>query len=467
MPPKRIIDFLFGRLMAAYHASDFYKADTLALATVVFYSSNYTQYALDGTWQGGSKALATKCSAWLDQYPFREFEQFLKTAVGDAKQASLNDAETSAVFRTKMEEFFKRIADAPEWEVLRGVFGFSASQRPFNLGPCRFFIMDHAELYRWGQRRASGRFDPPPDITPRAFALPGAQTGLDEQLLDNWVASLRVRAIDANHAIAKSMYRLEEVLNVLRHGAFLSSIPQHCVRAGLGNPQFWNDLCACVRIDQPGGFQDSAGHGAEGLTISTCGQLCHAWEPLHKVLSKEGTDRTSLETSVMTALEWVGQAAAAPLRSVRVVSLMTALEVLVLDESDTSGKRSKLSRRVARIAQRLRPGTQGIQETADRLYQVRSECLHEGATQVEDDDIRLAYNHVDAVITAFLTTDPFCGCESVRAVLAAIRDPDEAPNKARSVPIEAHYQDGVFKPVTPLNLPNDARVLLSVQLPTA
>ena len=55
----------------------------------------------------------------------------------------------------------------------------------------------------------------------------------------------------------------------------------------------------------------------------------------------------------MTALEWVGQAAAAPLAPARIVSLATALEVLVLGEHESLGKRWKLSRRVARIASGL------------------------------------------------------------------------------------------------------------------
>lgn len=420
MPPNRIIRTVVGHLMAAYHECHSFDPATAPHTTVMFYSSNHHQFGLDGSWRAKFKELAAKCNVWLDQYPLQEFERFLQTVVADAKEASVSDAATSVGFGNKLEGFFKSIGDSPEWEVVHAVFGLAAAQPPFSVGPCRFFIMDEGGIHRWGQRRQRGCYDPPLETAPFHDRL-----GLARQLLGNWVGCLRVRAIDTNHATAMAKYRLEEVLNVLRHSAFLLALPEQCVRAGVGHPNYWNNQAMCVRVHPPGGFQDSAGKGANGLTIETCSLLSRAWPALQTLVAKETTARTTLEANVMTALEWVGQSAAAVLEPVRLVSLMTALEVLVLLEGEALGKRSKLSRRVARIVQSVQSDTEGVEEMADRLYQVRSECLHAGRTQVEDDDIRTAYGFVDAVITAFLTKNPFCNCESLAKVLDHIRDTED------------------------------------------
>jgi hypothetical protein len=295
--------------------------------------------------------------------------------------------------------------------VVTAVFGIAAGQQPFTLGPCRFSSMDAAEAYRWRQREYCGRYDPPPG-TPVLVH----QVDLDQQVIGNWVAAIRVGASDATHAQAKAIYRLEEVLNVLRYGIFRFGLVQHCPRAGLGRPSFWNDQSLCVRIQPPGAFTRSLRQGAGGLSLNMC-RFSPAWADLERVVTKEGPDRTNLEATVMTALEWVGQAAAAPLAPIRVVSLATALEVLVMGEHESLGKRSKLSRRVARIASGLwAPGTD-LEQLADALYRLRSECLHEGRTQVDKEDVEAAYGLVGAVVAAFLTKEPYCRCRTLKEVL--------------------------------------------------
>ncbi len=55
--------------------------------------------------------------------------------------------------------------------------------------------------------------------------------------------------------------------------------------------------------------------------------------------------------------------------------------VLVLQEDEAFGKKSKLSRRVATVVQELVPEYQTAETDATELYRLRSECLHEGLAQ--------------------------------------------------------------------------------------
>ena len=86
------------------------------------------------------------------------------------------------------------------------------------------------------------------------------------------------------------------------------------------------------------------------------------------------------------------QAASAPLAPVRLVSLATALEVLVMGEHESLGKRSKLARRVGRIVSEMWPAAPDPLRAADDLYRLRSECLHQGLTQVGEDAVKLAFS---------------------------------------------------------------------------
>ncbi len=280
----------------------------------------------------------------------------------------------------------------------------------FSLGPCRFFEVGKAEFDLWGRREFSGRYDPPP----------GTPSPLDnrpfEAILGNWAAAVRVRAVDAKHAVAKARFRLEEVLNVIRFVGFRFVSPCNCPRTGLGRPNFLSDSSLAMRIDPIGGFARTVGSG--GVTsLETC-RLSPAWAALTALVGKEDSDRTDLEKTVAVALEWVGQAAAAPLTPVRLVSLVTALEVLVIDRHESLGKRSKLSHRVGRIVSACYLDGGDHTSAASELYRVRSECLHEGVTQVEDGVVNTAYDFVTAVVLAYLTTEPYRNCLDLSAVLA-------------------------------------------------
>ncbi len=89
-----------------------------------------------------------------------------------------------------------------------------------------------------------------------------------------------------------------------------------------------------------------------------------------------------------------------------------------MGEHESLGKKAKLSQRVGRFVSDVHPKRTGVAATAEKLYRLRSECLHEGVTQVEEDDIETAYHFVAAIFQAYLTKEPYCKCPNLAAVLA-------------------------------------------------
>jgi hypothetical protein len=411
---NKVLDQAVGSLMAAYKDCHPYDPDATPLSASIFTSTRHSRFWLGTAGRKALKHAVGKCDPRLDQYPIQAFEAHLRQVVADVTESTTTPTEASAELRSRLVAFFQQLDSPDELEVVTAVFGLSAGQEPFSLGPCRFYIMDEAEYHRWGQRERSGRYDPPAE-TP----VLNRQVDLDRQVIGNWVSAVRVHAVDSTHAQAKARYRLEEVLNVLRFAIFPFGLVQHCPRAGLGRASFWNDHALCMRVHPPGAFTRSLGQGADGLLVETC-RYSPAWADLERVVAKEASARTELEWIVMTAIEWAGQAAAAPLAPVRLVSLATALEVLVMGEHESLGKRSKLSKRAGKIVSDMRPGVPDLNQAADDLYRLRSECLHQGRTQIEDSDVTMAYTFVSDIIAAFLAKEPYCKCQTLTEVLGLL-----------------------------------------------
>ena len=229
MLPQKHLDQTTGLLMTAWKDCRPYDPDKPQITDRVFTGTNYFRVALGRPGQQALKQAVEKCSRSLDQYRLRAFEGHLQRFVADAREANKTPSETSLQFRTNVGDFFKQFDTQEEWEVVTAVTGLSNDQPAFTLGPCRFFVMDAAEFFRWGQRARCGWYDPP-------FGTQPLQTDhLDELILGNWAAAVRVPAVDDQHANSKSRFRLEEVLNVLRYGTFQFGRPHNSPRTGLGN----------------------------------------------------------------------------------------------------------------------------------------------------------------------------------------------------------------------------------------
>lgn len=296
MPPKRVIDFALGCLMAAYRECEPFDANRTDFSVWMFTSTKYTQFGSTKSMRAAIRKLAEKCSRWLDQYPLQDLEGHLQSCVADVKEKAIDPATASSMLREKLITFFRAIEVPGEWEIVSAIYGVAANQPPFALGPCHFYIMDQPQYDKWKLRESSGRYEPPGGTVPISD-----RTGFGRELVGNWVAAVRVRASDHVHAKAKAQFRVEETLNLLRHGTFHFRHPQKCPRLGLGHPSHLNHSLICMRVDAPGHFSRSSQGGGEGVSTEIC-NMVRAWLPLQQLMMKEPVARTELETRVMTEL---------------------------------------------------------------------------------------------------------------------------------------------------------------------
>ena len=226
----------------------------------------------------------------------------------------------------------------------------------------------------------------------------------------------------------RRQFEPEEALCLLQFPVlFVFQCGSRCSANWLGESVSGDHQVFCARLHPPGNgsFLRSAGAGREGVSLRTCVMLPF-WEHLNTLAAKAVCDRTEVEASVMTALVFIGQATFAVMRSLQLVMLISALEVMLIGEFETIGKRSKVSRRAARLAAATKSEVGSLTANeAERLYRLRSECVHAGSMSIEESDVELAFHFVSVTIRAFLSRPPFCDKVALGDILGLLDPPAE------------------------------------------
>jgi hypothetical protein len=90
------------------------------------------------------------------------------------------------------------------------------------------------------------------------------------------------------------------------------------------------------------------------------------------------------------------------------------------------GKKVKLARRGAALARHASRDPDELPGRIENLYRMRSQSLHDGFTNIDEDDIRFAHELTSLVIESMLENPAYAACESLQELVALI-DPTEQP----------------------------------------
>jgi hypothetical protein len=370
---------------------------------------------------------ARKLVPLIDFYPLEKCTDLLANYVVAEKDAGTPLYQVHERLRQKVLQFLQSFISQGEWEVVYAVRGVNCSEGSLALGQCRFYLMDDHQFALWGRRFATGRYDPPNDAP-----LFQSWVQHDGVLRGQIVGVARVRATDQDHAGAKGRSRIEEVINLIRYGQMaigigFATFPE----VGLRNQCELDNHSIVIRLDNPSCATNMSGGGGAGVALSI---LRHApgWHECENVIRLDMSARNELQLRLTTALQWIGQAALAPSGSIRLVALVTALEALLIEESESVGKKSKLARRISKLVADSEAGAQGLATEVEELYKTRSECIHAGLVDVEKAEIDRAVRFVTKTVEALLTRPPYSSANALEDILPLI-DPSLAqPDAVRS-----------------------------------
>ncbi len=369
---------------------------------------------------------ARKLVPFIDFFPLEKCIDHLTTFVVEEKDANTPLPQVHERLRGKVIQFLKGFASQVEWEFVLAVKGVNCSEGAFTVGQCSFYLMDDNQFALWGRRFATGRYDPP-NNAPLFQSWVQHEAALRGQI----VAVARVRATDQDHARAKGRSRIEEAVNVLRCGQVaigfgFATFPE----IGLCSQHQLDNHSIVIRLDKPSCSTNKSGGGSAGFPLSI---IRHApgWNELEKVVRLDLSARNELQLRLTTALEWIGQATVAPSSPIRLVALVTALEALLIEESESTGKKSKLAKRVSRLIATSDAEVPGLAREIEEVYKTRSECVHAALVDVEKAEIDRVVRLVTKTVKGILTKPPFNTANSLADILSLIAPPLIRSDEAR------------------------------------
>ncbi len=382
----------------------------VTLAHTTLRSGTGQKFLLVGNGYTAVKRAALKLAPVVDSYPLDDCERFLQQVVSDAAAKNCPPGEMWNFVFDRVRNFVHSFQSLGQWEVAIAVRGIDPSQNPFTVGPCAYSRMNQDMLRLWGRRLHSGQYNPPVPV----------DIGMWEQeesgILNSMVATVRVHVIDHRHAQAKARQFVEETLNLLRFGQLCMNYPaKPFPEVGLEIEQFVHDHYFCVRLDSSGGSSGRHVAGPVGNDYSIS-RRAPGWDHLDRLLCIEAHFRTEIQIRIVAALQWVGRAALAPSLAVRLVSTVTAMEALLLEDSEQIGKRNKLKSRIGLLIG-SDSNRQEIERDVYRIYGLRSRCVHGAEEEVDPRDTFKAVTIVAETINALISKAPYPALKTIDDVI--------------------------------------------------
>jgi hypothetical protein len=295
--------------------------------------------------------------------------------------------------------------------------------------------MDDDQFVLWWRRMATGRYNPP-NNAPLFPSWLQQEAALRGQV----VAAVRILATDHEHARSKGRKRIEEAINVLRYGQLVVGFPDKPFpEVGLAVQQWWEDHSIVVQLDKPNFGTNMTGGGQVCVPLSI-GRQALGWSGLDRLIKLDHSVRSELQLRLTTALEWIGQAALAPSSPIRLVALVTALEALLIEESETLGKKSKLASRVSSLVAGSEEEQKTVAQEVEELYETRSECVHAGLLDVEKEELTSAMQVIAKTVDALLNRAPFDTMSSLADVLNMLAPLSSEELRRRWIAVNAYYR---------------------------
>src|SRR5580704_1572504 len=368
-----------------------------------------------------------------DAYPLQRSIDHLQSIIVEETEGGTLIGDVHPRLQSAIRRFLARFETPDEWEVLEAVRGIDPNNGPFSIGVCKFYLMDDEQFRLWLQRYISGNYEPPPEtpIHPHCLEEQAAMKG-------QFVAAARVRAVDAEHARTKARARIEEVLNLLRYGQLVVGYPpEPFPEIGWWLPQRQSDHCFTIQLN---GSSTSSIRSVGGPIGNSYGvsRRAPAWPEIENILATEASVRDELQRQIVSALEWVGQAALAPTGAIRLVTLMTALEALLLERGEALGKKSKLADRVSRLIAKSEEHILDVMRRVKQLYGTRSECVRGEPLDIEAHDLRDLSGMIAKVLHSILTEEPWKVAARLTEILKQIEPAGACDNGDRRRWIETN-----------------------------
>jgi len=358
-----------------------------------------------------SDALIAQC----DGFPVERLaKEFVEVVIAVRDRTESPQAAHSA-FRECMARTIAGFRTQTRWRALTAVSGLGPDMLPRTVGTVEFRIMDDHTYTETGKRISTGSATPQGDV---AMWPEWEQDKLE--LRNRVVAFVDVEARDPHHARAKSHSTVQHAINAMRFAQIAGPFGHRPYPAiGVSEEPDRDERSLVFQFGRPAVGMQRALKGL-GVVFAPLLEKSTLLDALSKMLAVHAAARTEMHMRMVAVLTWVGIAVEVESRPVQLISLVTALETLLIQRHESKGKTARLAFRIASLCGSTDAERDEIHEEWIQTSRLRNQCVHTGLEDCDEVRVKKAAKLAGRVVETLLTHERYRDCETLKEVVDAL-----------------------------------------------
>jgi hypothetical protein len=358
-----------------------------------------------------SDALIAQC----DGFPIERLAKDFADVVIAVRDQTESPQAAHGAFRDYIAGTIAGFRTQTCWQALFAVSGLDHDMLPRTVGTVEFRIMDDHTFTETGKRLSTGSNNPQGEVT----MCPDWE--LDKLGLRNRVvAFVDVEARDQHHARAKSHRTIQQAINAMRFAQIAGPFghrPYPLI--GVSEEPDRDERSLVFQFGRPAVGMQRALKGL-GVVFAPLLEKSTLLDALSKMLAVHGAARTEMHMRMVAVLTWVGIAVEVESRPVQLISLVTALETLLIQKHESKGKAARLAYRIASLCGSTDAERDEMHEEWIQTSRLRNQCVHTGLEDCDEVHVKKAAKLAGRVVEILLTHERYRHCETLKEVVDAL-----------------------------------------------
>ena len=362
-----------------------------------------------------SEILIDQC----DGFPVEQLAKDLANAVITARDRNESAQAAHGALGNYVSQTLATFQKQTSWRAVIAVSGLDHSILPRTVGTVAFRVMDDRTFTETGKQLSAGSAEPPEHV---AVWDEWEQDKLE--IRNRVVAFVDVEARDQCHAKAKAYRSIRNAINAMR----LVQIAGPCGHRpypaiGVSDEPDRDERSLVFRLGRPAVGMQRALKGL-GVVFGPTLTQSPLLEAVSQMLSVESEARTEMHKRIITLLTWVGIAVEVESRPVQLISLVTALETLLIQKHESKGKTGRLASRIAHLYGNSDAERQKSSEEWVQMAILRNRCVHDGLEDCKEVHVKKIAKVAGRVVEVLLTEEKYRGCKTLKDVVEVLGDTD-------------------------------------------
>lgn len=350
--------------------------------------------------------------AQCDGFPVEQLAKEFADVVIAVRDRTESAQAAHSAFRAYIAQTLANFRLQTSWRAVAAVSGLDRDMLPLTIGNVVFRLLDDHTFAETGRQLSAASAAPPEDVTV------WAEWEQDKlELRNRIVAIVDVEARDQHHARAKSLRTIQHAINAIRFAQFAGPFGHRPYPAiGVSEEPDRDERSLVFQFGRPAVGMQRALKGL-GVVFGRTLQKSPLLDALSKMLAVRAAARTEMQKRMVAVLTWVGIAVEVESRPVQLISLVTALETLLIQKHESKGKAARLAYRISRVCGTTDAEHDDIREGWMQTSSLRNQCVHAGLEDCDEVHVKKTAQLAGRVVETLLTHERYRDCETLKDVV--------------------------------------------------